>query len=106
MSPVQERVARIRRRFAMAVLARSVLVAAATAGLIIVAGLTLDALIGLPLVVRGWVAPVAAFVAVAILALGGVPRLREVLASRRGTRRSRSGSSSACRRSGTRWCPA
>ena len=82
MSPVQERVARIRRRFAMAVLARSVLVAAATAGLIIVAGLTLDALIGLPLVVRGWVAPVAAFVAVAILALGGVPRLREVLASR------------------------
>ncbi len=81
MSPVQERVARIRRRFAMAVLAHAVLVAAAIAGMILVAGLVVDALVALPLVVRSAIAPLAAFIGVTFLALRGLPQLREVLTS-------------------------
>jgi hypothetical protein len=79
MTPVVVRLARARRRFALAILVRSLLLAALASATILLLGLLLDTIIGLPLGVRRVLPSLAALGGVATLAILGVPRLRDAL---------------------------
>ncbi len=79
MSPLRHRLGRARRRLALALALRSLLLAALATATILLVGVLADTLVALPLGLRDAMLPVAVLGGVALLALQGIPLVRDAM---------------------------